>query len=167
MSAFPVPALRRLRHVAFCLSLSWWASCAAAADDGVDILSSQFGVFDDSTPGELSFLPTTVVPRVVGQRYGWIIEVKTAKRSLSVREEYVIPLPAAKDDGKNKEADEFLDGFRQPPQRRNQVSQRQLVPVGGQIYGEWFVGQNEPAGHRRLQVFVEGRPAATFEYDVR
>ena len=141
---------------------------APAADGPVDVVSAQFGLFDASTPGELSFEATNLVPRITGQRYGWIIELKTAKRRVSVREEYVFALPdkTAKPNT-TEEKDEFLDSFRQAPQRRNQVSERQLAPVEGQIYGEWFVGQNEPPGHRRLQVYVEGKLAATFEYDVR
>ena len=54
-----------------------------------------------------------------------------------------------------------------PAQRRNQVSQRQLVPVEGKIYGEWAIGSSEPAGHRHLQVIIEGQVAASFEFDVR
>lgn len=173
-----MPAMhhRTLLSLGLGLALLGAAASAAAAPTeaaAVEIVASQFGLFDASTPGELSFEPSNLIPRIAGQRYGWIIEVKTAKRNLSVREEYVIPLPAksdgkAKDAGKAPEAaDEFLENFRQAPQRRNQVSQRQLAPVDGQIYGEWSVGQNEPAGHRRLQVFIEGRLAATFEYDMK
>ena len=54
-----------------------------------------------------------------------------------------------------------------PQPRRNQVSQRQLVPVDDLITGEWEVGPSEPAGHRSLQVMVEGQVAAVFEYDVK
>jgi hypothetical protein len=54
-----------------------------------------------------------------------------------------------------------------PLQRRNQVSQRQLVPVDGRIFGEWSVGPGEPAGHRHLQVVIEGEVAASFEFDVK
>jgi len=169
--------IRSLAQSAYrCLFLFLLVTAAHAAspvaETPVEIIGSQFGIFDASTPGELSFEPTTVIPRVMGQRYGWIIELKTSKRNVSVREEYLLALPAkgaANNGGNGAEAekDEYLDGFRQAPQRRNQVSQRQLAPVDGQIYGEWFVGKNEPAGHRRLQVFVEGKLAATFEYDMK
>ncbi|MDR1936214.1 MAG: hypothetical protein LBS49_11665, partial [Candidatus Accumulibacter sp.] len=54
-----------------------------------------------------------------------------------------------------------------PMERRSQVSQRQLVPVDGRIFGEWAIGPREPAGIRRLEVIVEGRVAATFEFEVR
>lgn len=164
----PTTVIRRLFLLLalLCPTLPTLPTQAAPATDGpVDIIAAQFGIFDASTPGELSFEATNLIPRITGQRYGWIIEVKTTKRHISVREEYAFALPDKKNTPEEK--DEFLDSFRQPPQRRNQVSERQLTPVEGQIYGEWFIGQNEPAGHRRLLVYVEGKLAATFEYDVK
>ena len=54
-----------------------------------------------------------------------------------------------------------------PLDRRSQVIQRQMVPVDGQIYGEWAIGPQEPAGRRQLDVVIEGRVAASFEFEVR
>lgn len=128
----------------------------------VEIISAEFGLFDASNPEELVFEPGDVVPHKVGQRYGWIIEVQTARRTLSVREEYLLPGPP-----KAGAPDPLSESLNISIERRNQVSQRQLVPIDGKIYGEWAVGQNEPAGHRRLQVVIEGQVAASFEYDVK
>ena len=49
---------------------------------------------------------------------------------------------------------------------QSQVSLRELVPVDGLIYGEWVIGPGEPAGHRHLQVMIDGVPVADFEFDV-
>ena len=129
----------------------------------VEIISAEFGLFDASNPEELVFEPGDTVPHKVGQRYGWIIEVKTTRRTLSVREEYLLPGPPSA----RIAPDPLSESLNIPIERRNQVSQRQLVPVDGKIYGEWAVGQNEPAGHRRLQVVIEGQVAARFEYAVK
>lgn len=133
------------------------------AEAPVAIISAEFGTFDASNPQEMVFEPTLVVPHRQGQRYGWVIEVRTTQRALSVAEEYLLPNPATA----GKAPDSSGTGPDITLQRRNQVSQRQLVPVDGKIYGEWAVGPGEPAGHRHLQVLVEGRVAATFEYDVK
>ena len=139
----------------------FFAAATRAAEVPVEIVSAEFGIFDESNPQEMVFEPTSVVPHKVGQRYGWIIEVRTGKRSLSVREEYVLPAPV------QKNPDALSESLNVPIQRRNQVSQRQLVPVDGKIYGEWAVGPNEPAGHRQLQVVIEGQPGAIFQFDVK
>ena len=127
----------------------------------VDIVGAEFGVFNTNDSGEQTFTQATVVPHRVSQRYGWIIEVATARRSLSVREEYLLPNTA------KPPTDPVSENLYIPLQRRNQVSQRQLVPVDGKIYGEWAIGPNEPAGHRHLQVVVEDQVAASFEFDVK
>ena len=139
------------------------AAPAVPAEVSVDIVSAEFGTFDASNPREMVFEPALVVPHRQGQRYGWIIEVRTSKRSLSVREEYLIPNPSKV----QKATDSAVGVVDIPLERRNQVSQRQLVPVDGKIYGEWAVGPSEPAGHRHLQVVIEGQVAASFEYDVK
>ena len=133
------------------------------AEAPVEIVSAEFGLFDATNPKELVFTPSRIVPHQESQRYGWIIEVRTRKRSLSVREEYLMP-----NAGKiQKDQDVLSESLNIATPRRNQVSQRQLVPVDGKIYGEWAVGSSEPAGHRNLQVVIENEIAASFEFDVK
>lgn len=136
---------------------------AAAAPAGIEIVSAEFGLFQEGKGNEIVFQPSNIVPQAVGQRYGWIIELRTQKRSLAVREEYVLPKAASA-----KEPDsQVAKNLHIPDLRRSQVSQRQLVPVDGQIVGEWSIGPDEPAGKRRLQVIIEGEVGATFEYEVK
>ena len=136
---------------------------AYAAGEPVKIVSAEFGVFDTRDPREVLFEPVRVVPHKAGQRYGWIIEVRTKKRSLSVREEYLLENPQVQ----SEVTDPIRQNLMLPLVRRNQVSQRQLVPVEGKIYGEWVIGPAEPAGRRHLQVLIEGQVAASFEYEVK
>jgi hypothetical protein len=147
-----------------CALLGTGAAAAASDAQPVEIVSAEFGLFDDRNPRELVFEPGAVVPHRVGQRYGWIIGVRTAKRSVSVSEEYLLPSAAPT---LAAPAASSAEVWTIPQGRRNQVSQRQLVPVDGRIYGEWAIGPEEPAGHRHLQVLVEGQVAASFEFDVK
>lgn len=155
--------LKTLLALAALASANAFAAAPKAVEAPVEIISAEFGIFDQSTPNELAFEPTNVVPHKAGQRYGWVIEVRTSKRTLSVREEYLIAEPA----NEKKNADAVSDSLNIPAQRRNQVSQRQLVPVDGRIFGEWSIGPNEPAGQRHLHVVIEGQSAASFKYDVK
>jgi hypothetical protein len=140
-----------------------FAAPPVPVDAPVEIVGAEFGTFDDRSPKEVVFEPTSVVPHRQGQRYGWIIGVRTARSSLSVSEEYLLSNPA-KAKTSTEKSTTVLDI---PLPRRNQVSQRQLVPVDGMISGEWAIGPSEPAGHRVLQVLVEGEVAAIFEFDVK
>jgi hypothetical protein len=128
-----------------------------------EVVSAEFGLFDASDPQQVIFSPAAVVPRHEGQLYGWAIELRGAEHSVSVREEYLLPGRAVEERTESAEGTKLVI----PLERRSQVSQRQLVPVGGYIYGEWSVGPREPAGPRRLEVIVEGRVAARFAFEVR
>lgn len=157
----------RIRIRALLAGLLFLAGTALAASPvkiqaPMEILSAEFGLFDTSNPREIAFEPAHVVPLREGQRYGWIIELRTKKRSLAVREEYLLPTAASEAGPRFGPT-----GGTIPLPRRHQVSQRQLVPVDGRIVGEWAVGPNEPAGRRHLQVYVEGELAGSFEYEVQ
>lgn len=134
---------------------------AKAPGAAVEIVHAEFGTFDASSPDDLVFTPGNVVPHREGQRYGWVIELRGGKRSVAVREEYVqgsTPAPIE---------DPISDSLSIPVAKRNQVSQRQLVPVDNLIFGEWAIGPKEPAGHRHLRVVIEDQAAVDFEYDVK
>jgi hypothetical protein len=153
---------------ALLLTSAFFAGAALAAspvlvESPIEIISAEFGIFDQSSPKELVFEPTNVVPHKQGQRYGWVIEVRTMKRTLSVREEYLIAEPTKTP----KNQDALSESLNIPTPRRNQVSQRQLVPVDSRIYGEWSIGPNEPPGQRHLNVVIEGQFAASFKYEVK
>jgi hypothetical protein len=150
--------MKHLRLFFFLCLLS--ASFEASA---VEVVSAEFGVFDASDPQRVVFSPTAVVPHREGQRYGWMIELRGAGRSVSVREEYLLPGRVVEERTESPEGMTLVI----PAERRSQVNQRQLVPVDGFIYGEWSVGPREPAGTRRLEVIVEEQVAARFEFELR
>jgi hypothetical protein len=149
-----------MRHLCTGLALLTFTATMAQAQS-VEIRNAEFGIFDASNPKETVFEPALVVPHLPGQRYGWVIELRTTQRSVAVREEYLIaPTEAFKEEAGGQR-------LTIPHERRNQVSQRQLVPVAGRIHGEWEIGPREPPGKRRLQVLVEDRPPVVFEYEVK
>ena len=128
----------------------------------VEILSASFGTFDSAGPNELVLAPSNVVPLKLGQRYGWVVEVRTRKRSLAIREEFVFP-PKSKNQVFPNLVSESLNF---PTPRRALAGERQLVPMEGKIYGESTVSSNDSAGHRMLQIFIEGQLGPRFEYDI-
>jgi hypothetical protein len=129
----------------------------------LELVAAEFGLFDASDPLRVVFSPADVVPRREGQRYGWMIELRGAPRSVSVREEYLSPSRAA------EALTESAEGMKLviPLEQRSQISQRQLVPVDGRIFGEWSVEPREPTGPRRLEVIVEEKAVVVFDFEVR
>jgi hypothetical protein len=140
------------------------AALTTSAHAATEIVRAEFGLFDSSAPGENFFSPTNTVPRKVGQRYGWIIELRTHERSLLVREEYVLPnkLPVNAPVAGTTTNDALL--IANP--RRHQVSERRLVPHEGRIVGEWAIGAGEAPGPRTLAITIEGTDGVQFDYRV-
>lgn len=134
---------------------------AAPKGPPVEILGAEFGLFTPRGEARTVFSPTHTVPHQTGQRYGWVIELRTKARAVSVSEEYILP-PLVE-----TKPDPLAEALGLKNERRNQVSQRRLVPVEGKIYGEWEIGPQEPAGKRTLQVIVEGADPVRFEYEVK
>ena len=166
VAAHPFPLARRAAGAALLAlaagALFPLASTAQAAPPArVEILNAEFGLFDARNEKSLVFVPTHTVPHREGQRYGWVIELRTRQRAVSVSEEYILPPPP-----ENK-PDALAESLGLTNERRTQVSQRRLVPVEGKIYGEWAIGPQEPAGKRTLQVIVEGAEPVRFEYEVK
>ena len=149
---------KRLRGLVFL-----WLLIASFGVSAAEIVAAEFGVFDASDPQRVVFEQTRVIPHREGQRYGWMIELRGVKRSVSVREEYLLPSKAIEQRTDTPEGARVVI----PMERRSQVSQRQLVPVDGRIYGEWSIGPQEPPGRRQLDVVVDGVVAASFEFELR
>ena len=149
---------KRLRGLVFL-----WLVIASFGVSAAEIVAAEFGVFDASDPQRVVFEQTQVIPHREGQRYGWMIELRGVKRSVSVREEYLLPSKAIEQRTDTPEGARVVI----PMERRSQVSQRQLVPVDGRIYGEWSIGPQEPPGRRQLDVVVDGVVAASFEFELR
>ena len=137
------------------------AAQAAPEAPAVEVVGAEFGLFTPRGEARTVFEPTQVVPHRAGLRYGWVIELRTKARAVSVSEEYILP-PLVE-----TKPDPLAEALGLKNERRNQVSQRRLVPVEGKIYGEWEIGPQEPAGKRTLQVIVEGAEPVRFEYEVK
>lgn len=155
---------RQRRRCLLMLCLLGSAFGASSTFAATEIVAAEFGLFDAGQPGELVFTPSERIPLKTGQRYGWVIEVRTSQRSLMVREEYLLPSKApiyAPAEGTRLDAALTIQDT-----RRHQVSERRLVPVDGKIFGEWAIGENEPAGTRSLMVIVEGAAETRFDYQV-
>ncbi|MDR2507872.1 MAG: hypothetical protein LBD67_07770 [Candidatus Accumulibacter sp.] len=164
-SEFPMKTTTKNLFALFFLFLFSVLSRAGAPAPGEktppEIVRAGFGLFDVGDPKKPLFMETSVVPRKEGQRYGWLIEVRTKKRSLSVREEYLLP-PLATPPAKNEDGMKVILDI--PLEQRVQAAYRQLVPIDNHIIGEWTVKADEPAGRRRLQVIIEEHLAAEFDF---
>jgi hypothetical protein len=152
---------RRLVGAVLLLTAGLQALAAPAAPD-VEIIKAEFGIFEDDGSDQLGFGATSDIPFTPGQPYGWLIEVKTTKKSLAVREEVLIPQDTVAASGSNE------SDLAMPTMRESLLSlNERRVPVSdGMIFGERRIRAEDKAGRYRLRVYVERKLTATFDYNV-
>jgi len=140
---------------------------AAPAAPQVEVLGSVFGIFNLRSDGTAVFEPAKVVPLVKGQGYGWMLKLRTDARQVRWREEFVLPAaPAVWNGAASVTADAGVKHTVSADSRVS-VMERVVAPEDGLVMNSWAVEKGDPAGTYRIRVFVEGRLAASFEFEVR
>jgi hypothetical protein len=135
---------------------------AAPAEPDIAIIKTEFGIFEEDGSDQLGFGATSEIPFAIGQPYGWLIEVKTTKKSLAVREEILIPRDTPAAPGSN-DSDIGIPASRESLLGFNE----RRVPVSdGMIFGERRIRQVDKPGTYRLRVYVERKLTATFDYSI-
>ena len=120
---------------------------------------AEFGVWDAETNGVPKLLVTKVVPLDLGIVYGWRLHLTTTNPTVRVKQ--VLTLPVAPQSwGKNNEV-------RLSNDKRVATFERQMEPKDGWIAEFIGVADGDPAGRHTLEVTVDGRPAATFEFETK
>lgn len=160
LSTADISGLARCVIVAALLLATAPSALAAPAPPAVDLVTVEFGIFDDDGTDQLGFGATAEIPLSVGQPYGWLIQVKSPAKSLAVREELLRP----EDDGAPVESP---DTDLTPPANRASllaINDRRLPVLDGMVFGVRKVVAADTAGRYRLKVYVERKLAATFDY---
>ena len=127
----------------------------------VEVVDAAFGVIHPHGSGQPSFVPTSVVPLVVDQDYGWIITIRSDAQTVRWREEFTLPAVPA-----TWGAPETLGTRAISDDGRTVITEREVRPEHGAIFNSWSVAEGDPKGMHRIRASIHGRPAATFEFKV-
>ncbi|MBH8566814.1 hypothetical protein I8748_32490 [Nostoc sp. CENA67] len=126
----------------------------------ITVSKAEFGVLRIDSNGEGKFTPTTRVLLNQGGKYGWRIQLKDYKGKVTWRE--VLRLPKtpqtwATDDGEN---------FSLSPDGLEAVTKRTESTSDGVIENFWTIAPGDPGGKHRIQVYIDKRLIANFEFEV-
>lgn len=130
--------------------------------NAVDIISAEFGLLEPGSPGEMTLTPTTVVPWVANQGYGWKITLRNPPASVAWREEFTLPARPESWGSAGTVGDRTLsaDG-------KTLVTAAQVTPTQGVIAHSWQILPGDPKGRYVMRVSVEGKLAKTFQFTVQ
>ena len=142
----------------FILALVCLASVAASLPAPVAD-KAEFGVWDADTNAVPKLLVTKTVPLDLGIVYGWRLHLTDNKASVRVKQ--VLTLPATPQTwGKN-------NALRLSGDKRTATFERQMQPKDGWIAEFIRVADGDPEGRHKLEVYVEGQLAQTFEFETK
>jgi hypothetical protein len=127
--------MKLLQTVALAATLVFAYPPEAESQRSVDV---RFGILD---AGDGRFIETTVVPNVVGQRFGWILTIATGDEPVPWSEELSLPRPprewvVAEDDPDVAISDD----------RKIALTRGVLAPYMGEYSHFWGVSPGDPAG---------------------
>lgn len=148
-----------LLFVLFCWSFLAIAGTLKLApnDDTVQIIRAEFGLFNES-----GFIPTNTVPLVVGQNYGWRIELKTNKPIIKWREQFILPAtPKTWGDVEQQGLSKLSND------KRVSVMEREVTPENGVIFNAWAVAPGDPKGSYIMRVLIDKRDERIFQFNVQ
>lgn len=127
-----------------------------------EILEAAFGLVKaDDDGGHPILTPTTEVPLVPYQGYGWVIRLRTPRQTVKWREEFTLPAkPTTWGESDNLNTQSVSEnGLTSNIER--EVSSRQ-----GEISHAWQVAPGDPPGKYVIRIYIDGVLAKTFEFRV-
>lgn len=126
----------------------------------IEVTQAAFGLFPSEESGRTKFVSSTKIPFVVGESYGWVLTVKTSRKTVKYRDELTLPKPITQW-GQPTGAEQMVasDG-------KSAVAEREASVENGQIHGGWGIADSDPRGRYVSKVTLEDGQTLVFEFDV-
>ncbi|MBU7582590.1 MAG: hypothetical protein KAF91_06710 [Nostoc sp. TH1S01] len=135
-------------------------SQASNTQKPIAIDKAEFGIARVDARGKVNFIPTFRVPLQEGSKYGWRIQLKDYQGEVTWREVLRLPKPPetwATDDGEN---------FSVSADGTESVMRRKTTANDGVIENYWTIAAGDPPGKHKIQVYIDDRLIATFDFEV-
>lgn len=121
---------------------------------------TEFGIKIINSSGKGNFLPTTTIPLKEGDAYGWRIKLDKYPRKIQWREVLTLPkTPETWITENDQNLSISKDG-------KTATSTRIQTPVNGVIENFWTISPGDPLGKHQIQVYIDDRLLATFEFEI-
>jgi hypothetical protein len=148
-------------------SISQPAKSKTRKPHSYQVISAKVGVFTTSTPEDFSFTAATAVPLVVGQPFGWVIQLRThqsnATPTVKMREELILPdFPvtwgATDTTGTRTVSDDS----------RVASTDFEIQPdTSGMLYRVWSIADGDPPGRYVFKLYIEGKLVKMLGFEVK
>ena len=128
----------------------------------IEILETAFGLINTDNEHSPVLTPTTEIPLVPHQSYGWVIRIRTLNPTVKWREEFTLPEKPNTWGEPDDSASYSLstDGL-------TSITEAEVSTKQGEISHAWQVAPGDPQGRYVIRVFIDGVIAKIFEFNVR
>lgn len=121
---------------------------------------TEFGFRIINSSGKVNFFPTTTVPLKEGDAYGWRIKLNKYSGKVQWREVLTLPKPPETWITENRE------NLSISKNGKTATSTRIQTPINGVIENFWTISPGDPLGRHQIQVYIDERLLATFEFEI-
>lgn len=131
-----------------------------AAPESIEVSRAVFGLFQLDDKGNIVLTPTTQIPLIEGETYGWRIQLASYQGEVTWREVFQLP-------GRPQEWSGPIDGdFAIDPNGTEGITTYTEFTEDGWIENSWTVVSGDPAGQHRIEVYIDEQMIAAFEFEV-
>jgi len=151
-----------LLTLAGCQGKSSSAAESAATPEATGQATVEFGIWTADAAGELYFVPTSKVPNVEDQPYGWRLRV--GKSSKPVHWVEILTLPDAPESWEGVDEN---PNMKLSPDGRTVTTAGESTPEEGYISNTWSVAIGDPPGEYEITVETCDGRRESFKFEVR
>lgn len=140
-------------------------SCSDKEYPPVEVMKAEFGIYSKDANGKVEFTPANIVPRKVGQFYGWIIRYRGNQDEIRFHEVVVLEnktkwgVSSKEADAQKLKFEEILDG-------RGVIVTR-TIKNDGLLAGGWSISKEDSAGKASIKVFIGKKLIKEFNFEIK
>ncbi|MBA4274927.1 MAG: hypothetical protein C0436_04670 [Alphaproteobacteria bacterium] len=140
----------------------WLLPFSAHASDEVKIIDAMFGIINQTESGNTRFTPTTKVPHVVNQEYGWVIMLQTSKPTVHWKETFTLPSAPV-----IWKVPQTLKHSLSKDKKTSWMEKDASLADGPFIFNNWSVAEGDPKGHYKIRVTIDNKIEREFNFEVK
>ena len=148
-----------------CVALMLLAACDERAERVPEAIrpaaTAEFGIWAMDAAGELHFVPTSRVPLVEDQPYGWRIWVGPSDEPRTWTE--TLRLPAAPVSWEGVDEDPAITVS---PDGTTATTRGESLPEEGYLMNYWVVALDDPLGEYSIEVELPGGARHAFDFEL-
>jgi hypothetical protein len=135
-------------------------SCSNGPYPPVEIMGATMGIIEQIPGKPARAVRTNIVPLTPGQKYAWVIYLRTNREKLRYSEHLELAGPASWGVGSGAK-------YEISPDKKTITLEREKTKDIDFIVGMWTVAEGDPPGKASFTITIEGKVQHKFEFELK